>query len=120
MGGLLFGLLQSKVFIILCQRKNKIDFKAADVKSAKDVAVKVVQQLCPSVGVSYLSAALSNTKNKNPNLVLIVTFTEKRYQNLPIFEALYRHHFKNILYCGKLLWFLVFFSIHFTSLLRLL
>ena len=76
-------------------------FQAAkEVKSGGDVAVKVVQQLCPSVGVSYLSAALSNTQNKNPNLVLIVTFTEKRYQNLPIFEALYRHHFKNILYCG--------------------
>ena len=80
--------------------KRQFFFQATE-KAANDHAVKVVQQICPSVRASFISKALSSNSNKHEDLVLIIAFTDKRYQNLPLFEALYRHHFKNILYCGN-------------------
>ena len=50
---------------------------------------------------AYLSTTLSNKFDKHENILLIVTFSDKQYHNLPLMEVLYRHHFKNILYCGK-------------------
>ena len=30
-----------------------------------------------------------------------MTFNRKEYHSIPLFEVIYRHHFKNILYCGE-------------------
>jgi hypothetical protein len=51
---------------------------------------------------SHLSTSASKKFDRHENILLIVTFSDKQqYHNLPLMEVLYRHHFKNILYCGK-------------------
>ena len=50
-----------------------------------------------------LETALANYNKYDPhdNILLIVTFYKKDYHNIPLLEIMYRHHFKNILYCGE-------------------
>ena len=63
----------------LCFNPNLFNYTTLDdvivlqskEKDVNDHAVKVVQQLCPSVRASYLSTAFSSNLNKNENLVLI-------------------------------------------------
>lgn len=38
--------------------------------------------------------------DRHEDLLLIVTFHNKTYDDIPLFEVIYRHHFQNILYCG--------------------
>jgi len=81
-------------------KKNFIYIQLSPSSPASHL-IKVVQRLCPSLDQSYLTSTLADKTNKHENIALIITFTDNQYNNLPIFEALYRHHFKNILYCGK-------------------
>ena len=56
---------------------------------------------------TYLTTTISKKFDKHENILLIVTFSDKQYHNLPLMEVLYRHHFKNILYCGEPVQFLL-------------
>lgn len=39
--------------------------------------------------------------NPSKNVLLIVAMTAMRYEMIPMFEVVYREHFRNILYCGS-------------------
>ncbi len=83
-------------------RQGKVlaeDF-ASQLKKSEVFASRMLTRLCPSVD---LKSALDNYNNYDPhdNILLIVTFYEKNYTNIPLLEIMYRHHFKNILYCGE-------------------
>jgi len=70
------------------------------LEKAERFASRMIQRLCPAVD---LEKALINYKQYDPHdgLLLIVTFYKKDYHNIPLLEIMYRHHFKNILYCGE-------------------
>ena len=48
--------------------------------------------------------------DRHEDLLVIVTFNRKEYHNIPLFEVIYRHHFQNMLYCGKNGFFDVIFN----------
>ena len=52
---------------------------------------------CP--GYSQLLPHVS--ENPFRNVLLIVAMTAMRYEMIPMFEVVYREHFRNILYCGS-------------------
>ena len=65
----------------------------------KQLSARAIQRLCPSVD-------LRNSHSRNlgdvyDDVLLIVTFNRAEYHNIPLFEVIYRHHFKNMLYCGE-------------------
>ena len=65
----------------------------------KQLSARAIQRLCPSVD-------LRNSHSKSlgdvyDDVLLIVTFNRAEYHNIPLFEVIYRHHFKNMLYCGE-------------------
>jgi len=83
-------------------RQGKIlveDFEH-QLKKSESFASRMLKRLCPSVD---LKTALANYNQYDPhdNILLIVTFYKKDYHNIPLLEIMYRHHFKNILYCGE-------------------
>eukprot|EP00095_Tigriopus_kingsejongensis_P011851 maker-scaffold493_size155937-snap-gene-0.22 protein:Tk11851 transcript:maker-scaffold493_size155937-snap-gene-0.22-mRNA-1 annotation:"hypothetical protein DAPPUDRAFT_95105" len=67
---------------------------------SRKVTTQVLERLCPTVSVQN---ALSECRdcNRHENILLIITFNEKEYKSIPLFEVMYRHHFQNILYCGQ-------------------
>ena len=84
---------QGKILIEEDNFENKL-------KRYESFASRMLKRLCPSVD---LKTALSNYNNYDPhdNILLIVTFYQKDYHNIPLLEIMYRHHFKNIMYCGE-------------------
>lgn len=63
----------------------------------REVSARAIQRLCPTVDLEDQK----NAEEVHAGLLLIVTFSRKEYHNIPFFEVIYRHHFKNILYCGR-------------------
>lgn len=70
--------------------------RALKWEATEEYAVKQIQRLCPTVDVTDLANG-----DVHEDLLLIITFYRKEYQNIPLLEILYRPHFKNILYCGE-------------------
>jgi len=65
------------------------------------VAARAVQRLCPAVDV-YGALEKADGEDSHDDLLLIVTFDKPEYASIPLFEVIYRHHFRNILYCGEI------------------
>ena len=59
--------------------------------------IKSVLKLCPAVDTTELAIF----EDLHEDILLIITFYRKEYDNIPLLEIMYRPHFKNILYCGK-------------------
>lgn len=75
------------------------DFRNQLQKSAS-FASRMLQTLCPSIDIKK-AVANQNQYDPHDNILLIVTFFKKDYETIPLLEIMYRHHFKNILYCGE-------------------
>ena len=64
----------------------------------KQLSARAIQRLCPSVDLRNHPKDLGDVYD---DVLLIVTFNRAEYHNIPLFEVIYRHHFKNMLYCGE-------------------
>lgn len=71
------------------------------IQKAESFASRMIQRLCPTVDLKTALSNLNNDYDSHDNILLIVTFYRKDYHNIPLLEIMYRHHFKNILYCGE-------------------
>lgn len=70
-----------------------------NLKKSEAFASRNLQKLCPALD---LREVMSYEKyDPHDNILVIITFPKKDYHNIPLLEIMYRHHFKNILYCGE-------------------
>ena len=67
----------------------------------KQLSARAIQRLCPSVDLRNSGQRLKSLGDVYDDVLLIVTFNRAEYHNIPLFEVIYRHHFKNMLYCGE-------------------
>lgn len=71
------------------------------LKESESFASRMLKRLCPSVDLKNVLSDNLESYDPHDNILVIVTFTKKDYENIPLLEIMYRHHFKNILYCGE-------------------
>lgn len=73
----------------------------SQIKKSETFATKMLKRLCPTVDLAQTALANVDKYDPHDGILLIVTFYKKDYHNIPLLEIMYRHHFKNILYCGE-------------------
>ena len=65
------------------------------------IEMPIVREFTDNVCPGYSQLLPHVPENPFNNILLIVAMTAMRYEMIPIFEVVYREHFRNILYCGS-------------------
>lgn len=66
-----------------------------------DDEMPLVREFTNATCAGYSPLVPHRCKRPHDNVLLIVTMTTSRYDMIPFFEVIYRHQFRNILYCGN-------------------
>lgn len=65
------------------------------------IEMPIVREFTDNVCPGYSQLLPHSPENPFTNILLIVAMTAMRYEMIPMFEVVYREHFRNILYCGS-------------------
>lgn len=65
------------------------------------VDMPIVREFTDNACPGYSQLLPHVPENPFKNILLIVAMTAMRYEMIPMFEVVYREHFRNILYCGS-------------------
>lgn len=81
---------------VIIAQEPRHNHHLASEGNAMPLIREFTENTCPGYGELLPHVSVEPVKN----LLLIVAMQTMRYEMIPMFEAIYREHFRNILYCG--------------------